>query len=341
MSAPPAVSGPPGATCCRHDETGSAVVGTRRQRDSIDQRPGQRRYTVICPSCEANSMNLERYFRRIGYVGESRPTLPVLEALLSAHVCSIPFENLDVQLGCPLTTDIDAAYDKIVLNDRGGWCYEQNGLFGWALAQVGFDVTRLSASVMRQERGASSAASHLSLQVCIPGIPDRAYLVDVGFGGSMVKPIEFKESEVSQPPFRLGLRRIDGTYWRFWEDIGSGEFSYDFRTEPADESALSAKCRVLQSDPSSNFVLNLVVQLRSPRQHKALRGRVLKVADPGGTRTETLPSAEALVDTLRGEFRLEVPGIVGLWPRVVARHEAFLAEQSEHRQPLGESNSQT
>ena len=36
---------------------------------------------------------------------------------------------------------------------RGGWCYEQNGLFGRALVTLGFDVTRMASAVLRAERG--------------------------------------------------------------------------------------------------------------------------------------------------------------------------------------------
>ena len=110
-------------------------------------------------------MRLADYLDRIAYPGEPRPVLADLTALLRAHVFSIPFENLDVQLGRRLTTGIVPAYEKIVTRQRGGWCYEQNGLFGWALATIGFDVTRVAASVMRAERGEVSHDNHLTLLV--------------------------------------------------------------------------------------------------------------------------------------------------------------------------------
>ena len=76
-------------------------------------------------------MKLQRYLDRINYGGSLEPSFATLAALQKAHVCSVPFENLDVQLGRPLSTSIQEAYEKIVINMRGGWCYEQNGLFGW------------------------------------------------------------------------------------------------------------------------------------------------------------------------------------------------------------------
>jgi len=271
-------------------------------------------------------MQIQRYCERVGYFGDSRPGLEVLSALQKLHVCNVPFENLDVQLGNPVITNPVAAYEKIVDRGRGGWCYEQNGLFGWVLGELGFEVTRVAASVMRQSRGDVSYANHLCLLVKIPD-GDTEYLVDVGFGGSMIQPIELAEAEYNQAPFRLGLRKIEDGYWRFWEDIGNGEFTFDFVPEPADEAALTDKCALLQSDPSSNFVLNLVAQIRQPKQHKTLRGRVLSVATTRGIESNVLESADELVSVLEEEFSLCVPEVADLWPKIMARHEDLFRDR--------------
>jgi len=275
-------------------------------------------------------MHLQTYLDRIRYRGDIRPDHAALAALQQAHICAVPFENLDVQLGRPVTLFAEDAYDKIVANNRGGWCYEQNGLFGWALTEMGFDVTRVAAAVIRQDRGDASLANHLCLLV---STSDSAatYLVDVGFGGSMIKPIELAESEHEQAPFRLGLEKLTDGYWRFWENVGDGKFSFDFVVRAADESALQDKCLSLQSEPSSSFVLNLVAQLRSREQHKVLRGRVLRIASANGISTRTLASSDEVVATLAGQFGLDLPEVADLWPRIVARHEEILRTKPEIR----------
>jgi N-hydroxyarylamine O-acetyltransferase len=272
-------------------------------------------------------MQLQHYLDRITYHGEIRPSVDVLFGLHRAHVCAIPFENFDVHLGRPVSIEADAAYEKIVVNNRGGWCYEQNGLFAWALAEIGFDVTRIAAAVMRQDRGEVADANHLCLQVVSPG-SELTYLADVGFGGSLLQPIELCESEHGQAPFRLGLRRLDDSGWRFWEDIGRGEFSFDFRAEAAAENALRGKCDFLQTDPSSGFVLNTVAQIRLPTQHKSLRGRVFSVATQNGVESTILDSPEQLVDTLAEQFSLDLPESADLWPGIAARHEILRAEKA-------------
>ena len=271
-------------------------------------------------------MMLNAYLDRIAYEGEIRADRSTLAALVRAHVTAVPFENLDVQLGRRLTTAPSDAYAKIVERRRGGWCYEQNGLFGWVLAELGFEVTRVAAAVMRQDRGDIAKANHLCLLVGIPGKSGRQ-LVDVGFGGSLLEPLELAEGEQLQTPYRLGLRRLDDRNWRFFEDPGDGEFSYDFEPGAADESVLSAKCDLLQSDPDSSFVLNLVAQIRRPDAHIALRGRVLTISTAEGKASRTLDSAGELLDTLDHVFGLRVPEIGDTWQRIVERHDVLFGPE--------------
>ncbi|MCH7855049.1 MAG: arylamine N-acetyltransferase, partial [Proteobacteria bacterium] len=63
-------------------------------------------------------MRLQPYLDRINYDGVVAPIFATLAALQEAHVCSVPFENLDVQLGRPLSIRIEEAYEKIVVHSR-------------------------------------------------------------------------------------------------------------------------------------------------------------------------------------------------------------------------------
>jgi N-hydroxyarylamine O-acetyltransferase len=270
-------------------------------------------------------MNLQHYLERVGYCAATRPDMDTLRGLLRAHVCSVPFENLDVQLGRSLTTAVGDAYDKIVGRRRGGWCYEQNGLFGWALGQIGFEVTRVAAAVRRVDVGDAAHANHLALLVREPGGTDT-FLADVGFGGGLLEPIPLAEFDAWNEPFKVGLRRLDDGYWQFWENGGDGDFSYDFLAEAACEDALACKCKRLQTDPESTFVLNLVAQIRSPGRHTALRGRVLTQRDASGEVVRTLDSPDQLLQTLASDFGLEVPDIADCWPKILARHEQLFDE---------------
>jgi N-hydroxyarylamine O-acetyltransferase len=272
-------------------------------------------------------MELSAYLRRIRYGGSLRPDLATLTALHRAHQYAIPFENIDVQLRRAVVLDLEASYDKIVGQRRGGWCYEMNGVMGWALEQIGFDVMRMGAGVMRAEAGDAQLGNHLCLLVRL----DQPYLVDVGFGGSLSEPLPLSASEREDRPYRLALSELDDRYWRFSEIThGDGHaFSFDFRASAADEALLATKCQFLQTDPASPFIQNLIIQRRTANTHLSLLGRVLATVHTTSVEKRTLGSADELVASLRDSFDLNVPEAATLWPSICARHEALFAHTSE------------
>jgi N-hydroxyarylamine O-acetyltransferase len=69
-------------------------------------------------------MNLPAYLQRIGYSGSLEPTLAVLHEIVACQAASIPFENVDVQLGKGIDLAPAAIEDKLVTRGRGGYCFE-------------------------------------------------------------------------------------------------------------------------------------------------------------------------------------------------------------------------
>jgi N-hydroxyarylamine O-acetyltransferase len=271
-------------------------------------------------------LELSAYLERIRFGGAVRPDLATLKALHRAHQFAVPFENLDVLLRRPIAVNLEANYDKIVRQRRGGWCYEMNGVTGWALQEIGFEVIRVSAGVMRVHAGDAQLGNHLCLLVRL----EKPYLVDVGFGGSLAEPLPLEASQREDLPYRLVLSELGNSYWRFAEAAyGDDEpFSFDFCVVPADEALLARKCQSLQTDPDSPFTQNLVVQRRTGDAHLSLRGRVLATIHATHIDKRLLGSADELVTTLRDSFDLDIPDAVGLWPSICARHEVLFGRTS-------------
>ncbi len=137
---------------------------------------------------------LDRYCARIGYAGPRDATLTTLRALHRAHLLAIPYENLDIHLGLPLTLDREAMFTKLVDERRGGWCYEMNGVFGRVLETLGFSVRYLSGAVGRAERGWRAQGNHLVLLVTL----DRPWIADVGFGDGFLTPLPLEVGHFRQ-----------------------------------------------------------------------------------------------------------------------------------------------
>jgi N-hydroxyarylamine O-acetyltransferase len=266
-----------------------------------------------------NSGRLKDYLARIGFRGVPGPDLATLSELQRTHVRAVPFENLDVQLGRPIVMDPDACYDKVVHRRRGGWCFELNGVLSWALREIGFDVVRLSGGVRRETAGDKQLGNHLCLLVRL----DKPYLVDVGFGSSLSQPIPLEASSHVHSPYHLTLSKLNDGYWRFSERTSGDPFSYDFRTDPADENRFADYCARLQTDADSIFVQNLLVQRRDGDKHLALRGRVLMTRQGADADKRVLGSADELVATLRETFDLDMPDAAALWPAICARHDTL------------------
>lgn len=265
-------------------------------------------------------MELAGYLRRIGFEGEARPDLATLRAVHRAHLLAIPYENLDVQLGRPVTTDPAAAYAKIVEGGRGGWCYEMNGLLGWALGEIGFPVVRMAGAVHRETLGDWTVGNHLVLRVEVDG---EAWLADVGFGDGPSEPYPIAARAFSDNGFDFALTRQEGGWWRLHNHPRGGAPSFDFRDEAADEAVFAERCAWLQSAADSPFVLNAVVQRLTPDGIAALRGRALRLMTAETEETRLIASAEEFVAILRQLFALDLPEAAGLWPAIVARHEAL------------------
>jgi N-hydroxyarylamine O-acetyltransferase len=151
------------------------------------------------------TLDLDAYFARVGYEGPAEPTLETLRALHLAHPLAIPFENLDILLGRPPSLAPGDLFHKLVTEERGGYCYEQNGLFRAVLDQIGFRTIPLQARVVwNQALDVVVPRTHTVLFV---ELDDEAWLADVGFGGAMMSaPIRLNTDEPQSTPhgrFRL------------------------------------------------------------------------------------------------------------------------------------------
>jgi N-hydroxyarylamine O-acetyltransferase len=277
-------------------------------------------------------MDLVGYLDRIGHAGPVRPDLATLRAVHRAHLQAIPYDSLDVQLGRPLTIDPATAYDKIVRRRRGGWCYEMNGLLGWALGEIGFSVTRMAGAAMRAERGDFTIGNHLVLRIDIPGEP-AAWIADVGFGDGILDPFPLMPGDLTAEGHRFRLEAMDDGWWRFHNHQFGGAKSFDFTLQPADPALLAEKCAWLQSAPDSPFVLNMICQRWRGGEILQLLGRTYRQITPGVRNERIIASADEMLAVLKDDFALDVPEAAGLWPRVVARHEEVMAAAEADAEP--------
>lgn len=262
------------------------------------------------------SLSLDAYLARIGYEGSLEPNLDTLCAVQSHHAQSIPYEAIDVFLQSPVDQDLERIFEKLVRQNRGGWCYEMNGLMGWALGEMGFDVTRLCGGVMRAFRGDEVMGNHLILRVDL----DDIYIADVGLGDANLQPLLLCAGKQRQGFRSFVLESLEEDLWRCHNNEGALPPNYDFSVAPADEDRLARVGQDLQDDADSMFRQNLTCQMMTEESTKVLIGRVFS-QERGREDRRLLGSEDELLSTLESAFGIVLSDTSGLWDRVVARHE--------------------
>lgn len=183
-------------------------------------------------------LDLDAYFARIGLTLEERtPTLATLNAIIHAHVQTIPFENLDVLRGRPIELDLAAIEAKLVQGKRGGYCFEQNSFLLQVLTQLGFEGELLSARVRYQRpHDYTPPRTHVFVRLEIDGV---SWLADVGVGAiSPTAALCLQTEEAQTTPH--DVRRVTLKDERYHHQVRFGSEWHDVceftleRSEPID-----------------------------------------------------------------------------------------------------------
>lgn len=271
---------------------------------------------------------LDRYLARLRYQGSRDVSLRTLRDLHRAHLLAIPYENLDIHLGVPITLDAEAMFTKLVDECRGGWCYEMNGVFGRALATLGFDVRYVSGAVGREARGWRAQGNHLVLIVTL----DRRWIADVGFGDGFLTPLPLEAGGYRQDFLDYKVSR-DGPRWRVHNHAFGGADGFDFTLTERTLDDFLAQCHELQTSPASPFVATTVLERFEAGGIVILRGAMLRQIRAAGVVDREVRDADDYVALLRDRFGLAIADAATLWPRVREQHAAWLARTAATGQP--------
>ena len=237
-------------------------------------------------------MDTDAYLNRIGAPPRR------LRDLHRAHQETVPFENLSIHLGEPVSLAAGDLFDKIVRRRRGGFCYELNGLFALLLEDLGWTVERLSARVFGDGR-LGPPYDHMLLRVTGPD-GDGPWLADVGFGSHSTYPLSFSSRADQADPggtFRI-VEAPDGDL----DLLKDGRPQYRIEQRPRALDDFTATCWYQQTWPGSHFRKNPVCSRLDGDGRISLAGRTL-IVTRGGDRTEKkLGSDEEVLAAYREHF---------------------------------------
>jgi len=269
--------------------------------------------TIVADEAGGAALDAAAYLRRLGYGGPTRPAATTLAGLHLAHLRAVPFENLDIARGQPISLQIADLFDKIVRRRRGGFCYELNGLFAALLRQLAFQVTLLGAVFPRPPGLVAPELDHLALLVADPE-GAGSWLADVGAGrGSAAAPLPFVTGQDHFDPvtgawFRLepeagGLRLLRQDGAGPTPDVWAREYLLSDQPRTLDEFTAGADYH--QTSPDSPFTRDRICSLLTANGRVTLSGSRL-IATVNGVRHERELANEHEVRTvLRDQFGID------------------------------------
>lgn len=254
------------------------------------------------------SVNLNAYFERIGFLGDARPDLATLQKLQLLHVQRIPFENLNPLLKMPVPIDLASLQEKLVDDQRGGYCFEQNLFFNHVLKAIGFDVATLAARVLwNTPDDAITTKSHVLLMLDIAG---ATYLVDVGFGGqSLTGPLKFEMDTVQETPHEDYRILKKGGYFLAQTAIqGEWKNMYRFTLNPHYFVDYKVANWYTATHPDSHFTKKLTVARAGEGCRYVLNNNQFTIHQLNGeSQQKTLKSPNDIKEILTDVFRLKLP----------------------------------
>ena len=248
---------------------------------------------------------LDDYLGRVGLSAPGPPDLETLRRLHAAHVAAIPFENLDILLGRGISLDLDRLHDKLLVQKRGGYCFEQNTLFLAILRQMEFRVLPREARVRAGSPAAVRPRTHMVLTVEVDGEP---WLADVGFGGEgLLEPVRVG-GEATPPSAGLAYRVIEEGELRVLQMRRDGDWDdqYAFALAPVHPIDFEVGNWFTSTYPQSPFVRTLTAQRTTRDVRYVLRYPTFTEIRESGIHTREISRGE-LMPLLRSVFLIDLP----------------------------------
>lgn len=278
------------------------------------------------------------YLRRLGLQVEP-PSIDALQRLHRRHAERIPYETMWIQAREAWSIDPVQSVERIVLEQRGGYCYHLNGALSLLLQSLGYAVTRHVGAVHGPGGpDAASIGNHLVLTV--DGLstsenPHGVWYVDVGLGDALHDALPLVAGTYEQSPFSLALthRGGEGGGWHLTHDPAGGFVGMDWTSGVVAMDDFVAKHEWLSTSPESGFVRVPMAEHRDATGVDVVRGLVRsRIGEESSSEplTRRADWFECLADLFDLRFESSTPAALDrLWDNAVAAHREWESIRAE------------
>jgi len=246
-------------------------------------------------------MDKEQYLQRIKFTNEIVIDEDTLINLHEHHVFNVPFENIDIYYRRLFSLEIERIFEKVVLNFRGGFCYELNSIFDVLLRQIGFNSKIISARIIGDYGALGPEYDHMSVFV---ECNNKKYLADVGFGHLFIRPLEIRSGIQSDGRNFFMIQEINTQDYVVSMSSDKINFykKYRFNLREVSIENFVDICLEKQTNPSSYFVKNIICTKPTIQGRLTIKNGNL-IEQKNGVRTEKLIRNEYELRTeLRNKF---------------------------------------
>lgn len=261
---------------------------------------------------------IDRYLLKIGYQGDTRASLDTLGELQSLHLQHIPYENLDILNGRLLSLNPDDLYNKIILRQRGGYCFELNGLYRELLISLGYQVNQYAGRYLTKP-GLGQLRKHRVLVVDIGG---TRFITDVGYRSEQPRcPLELKADKIQTDGISEYKLRVDSFYgWVIMQKEAGKDWRnlYAFTEEPQLDMDFIMPSFYCERHPNSPFIDTLKLSIFTPDSNLSLvDDRYYVYQNTRVVETQTVSDDEAR-NILLQKFYIDVPND---YTRILVHHD--------------------
>lgn len=222
-------------------------------------------------------LQIQQYLRKL-QLNDFEPAvnLATLTKLQDAHLKYIPYENFDSLNGKITSLKRQDMFNKVIMHNRGGICFELNGLYNWLLESLGFEVTSYSARFIDKMETYQLRRHRV---MCV-ALGEKRYLTDVGVNSESPRvPLEITEGLIQSDGIsQYKFTRSEFWGWLLWQkECGKiWKRLFGFTEEPQIDKDFITASFWCDAHPDSPFIKSKKLSIFREDCNITIRGNYLK-----------------------------------------------------------------
>lgn len=222
-------------------------------------------------------LQIEQYLRKL-QLNDFEPTvnLATLTKLQDAHLKYIPYENFDCLNGKITSLKRQDMFNKVIMHNRGGICFELNGLYNWLLESLGFEVTSYAARFIDKMETYQLRRHRV---MCVT-LGEKRYLTDVGVNSESPRvPLEIVEGLIQSDGIsQYKFTRSEFWGWLLWQKERGKIWKrlFGFTEEPQIDKDFITPSFWCDAHPDSPFIKSKKLSIFREDCNITIRGNYLK-----------------------------------------------------------------